>query len=169
MKHIFSYNKFNDEALDNIVESGYALTQAFLEGKGKTHEYSEANKKFNEEFMRFCAESNVMKYNGLEDIKNPMVYGDNTFLQKFNVVLAQILTPVVPTVVSAGYDQLFDTVQVGFGDSGKFTVESNELFIVNDLAEGIRNGAQQTASNTEYTLQAQRQSVSLFVDWLKIA
>ena len=40
MKHIFSYNKFNDEALDSIVESGYALTQAFLEGKGNTHEYS---------------------------------------------------------------------------------------------------------------------------------
>ena len=48
-------------------------------------------------------------------------------------------------------------------------VESNELFIVNDLAEGIRNGAQQTASNTEYTTQAQRQSISLYCDWLKIA
>lgn len=169
MKHIFSYNKFNDEALDNIVESGYALTQAFLEGKGNTHEYSEANSKFNEGLMRFCAEGNVMKYNGLEDIKNPMVHKNSAFLEKFDVVLAQILTPVIPTVVSAGYDQLFDTVQVGFGDSGKFSVESNELFIVNDLAEGIRNGAQQTASNTEYTLQAQRQSVSLYCDWLKIA
>lgn len=65
MKHIFSYNKFNDEALDGIVESGYALTQAFLEGKGNTHEYSEANKQFNESLMKFCAEGNVMNYSGL--------------------------------------------------------------------------------------------------------
>ena len=169
MKHIFSYNKFNDEALDNIVESGYALTQAFLEGKGNTHEYSEANKKFNEEFMRFCAEGNVMKYSGLEDIKNPMVYGDNAFLQKFDVVLAQILNPVIPTVVSSGYDQLYDVVQIGYGDSAAFRVNSNELFIVNDLAEGIRNGAQQTASDTEYTIQTQRQSISLYVDWYHVA
>lgn len=40
---------------------------------------------------------------------------------------------------------------------------------MNDLAEGIRNGAQQTASNTEYTLQAQRQSVSLYCDWYHVS
>lgn len=115
MKHIFSYNKFNDEALDGIVESGYALTQAFLEGKGNTHEYSEANKQFNESLMKFCAEGNVMNYSGLEDIKNPMVHKNSSFLEKFDVVLAQILTPVVPTVVASGYDQLYDVIQVGFG------------------------------------------------------
>lgn len=169
MKHIFSYNKFNDEALDGIVESGYALTQAFLEGKGNTHEYSEANKQFNESLMKFCAEGNVMNYNGLEDIKNPMVHKNSSFLEKFDVVLAQILTPVIPTVVASGYDQLYDVTQVGFGDSAAFQVESNELFIVNDLAEGIRNGAQQTASNTEYTIQAQRQTISLYCDWYHVA
>ena len=41
------------------------------------------------------------------------VNGD--LLELPDVVLAQILTPVIPTVVASGYDQLYDVTQVGFG------------------------------------------------------
>lgn len=54
-------------------------------------------------------------------------------------------------------------------DNAKYTVRSNELFIVNSLAEGIRNGAQQTSSDTEYTVTAKRESVSTYVDWYHVA
>ena len=48
-------------------------------------------------------------------------------------------------------------------------MDSNELFIVSSLAEGIARGGVQTASNTEYTIAAKREQISLYVDWLNIS
>ena len=71
----------------------------------------------------------------------------------------------IKTVENDGYQ----AVQVGFGDVAKYEVDSNELFIVNSLAEGIARGGVQTASNTEYTISAKREQISLYVDWLNIS
>ena len=64
---------------------------------------------------------------------------------------------------------MYDVVQVGGGDNAKYTVESNELFIVNDIAEGILRGGVQTAYNTEYTVQARRKQLAIYVDWYHVA
>ena len=48
-------------------------------------------------------------------------------------------------------------------------MDSNELFIVSSLAEGIARGGVQTASNTEYTVTAKREQVALHVDWYHVA
>ena len=74
---------------------------------------------------------------------------------------------VIPTVIASGYENLYETYQVGWGDNAKYTVESNEMFVVNDIAEGIARGGVQTSYNTEYTVQARPKQVSVYVDWLK--
>lgn len=169
MKQIFSYNKFNEDVADGLVETCYSLAQKSIEGKNNTPEYVEANKTFNEEFMKYCVENAGMKWSGLDMIKNPMVYKKSGFLETFDTILAGAITPVVPTVAAAGYEQLYDITQVGFGDVAKYEVDSNELFIVNSLAEGIARGGVQTASNTEYTISAKREQISLYVDWYHVA
>ena len=169
MKQIFSYNKFNEDVADGLVETCYSLAQKSIEGKNNTPEYVEANKTFNEEFMKYCVENAGMKWSGLDMIKNPMVYKKSGFLETFDTILAGAITPVVPTVAAAGYEQLYDVTQVGFGDVAKYEVDSNELFIVNSLAEAIARGGVQTASNTEYTIAAKREQISLYVDWLNIS
>ncbi len=169
MKQIFSYNKFNDEVADSLVETLVTLSQKSLEGKSNTADYQDANKQFSESFMKFCVESAGMSWTGMDMIKNPMVYKKQGFLETFDTIMAGAITPVVPTVAAMGYEQLYDVVQVGFGDSAKFTVDSNELFIVNSMAEGIARGGVQTASNTEYTIAAKREQVALYVDWLNIS
>lgn len=169
MRQMFSYTKFNDEVADNIVETFTTLVQKSIEGKNNTREYQEANAKLNETFMKYCVEAIPgAKFNSLEDVKNPMIHKDIFFIQKFNTVLAQAITPVVPTVIAAGYDELYDVTQVGYGDNAKYFVESNELFIVNDMAEGIARGGVQTTYNTEYTVQARRKQISIYVDWLTL-
>ena len=169
MRKVFSYTKFNDEIADNIVETFSTLVQKSLEGKNDTPEYQEANSKLNENFMRYCVESIPgVKFNSLEDVKSPMIHKDIFFLQKFNTILAQAITPIVPTVIASGYEQLYDVTQVGYGDNAKYFIESNELFIVNDIAEGIARGGVQTTYNTEYTVQARRKQISIYVDWLSI-
>lgn len=168
MKQIFSYNKFNDEVSDSLVETLITLAQKNLEGKAHSADYQDASKQFSESFMKFCVETAGMNWTGMDMIKNPMVHKKQNFLETFDTIMAGAITPIVPTVAAMGYEQLYDVVQVGFGDNAKFQVNSNELFIVNSLAEGIARGGVQTASNTEYTITAKREHVALYVDWLNI-
>ena len=49
------------------------------------------------------------------------------------------------------------------------TKTTNELFIVNDIAEGIARGGVQTTYGTEYTVTARRKQISIYVDWYHVA
>ena len=170
MKTIFNYNKFNNETQDTLVESFVALSRSFMAGKGNTTEYQEANKQFNEDFMRECVAAMPNgKFSSVEDMKNPMIHKNVFFLSQFDTILAQMITPVVPTVVAAGYENLYDVTQVGWGDNAKYFVESNEMFIVNDAAMGIARGGVQTMYDTEYTVQAHKKEVAAYVDWYHVA
>lgn len=170
MKQKFSYQKFNNEALDNIVETFALLTDKYLDGKSNTKEYQEANKALNEAFMTECAkEVAAFNYTGIEDVKEPMLYNSPYFIAKFDTILARVLTPVIPAVISRNYDQLYDLTQTGWGDSAKFEVESNELFLVSDIAEGVARGGVQTLLNTEYTISASPRQIATYVDWYLVA
>lgn len=169
MKQIFSYNKFNEDVADNLVESLITLSQKALEGKSNTAEYQDANNEFSAQFMQYCVEQGGMSWTGMDMVKSPMVYKKTGFLETFDTILAGAITPVVPTVAAMGYEQLYDVTQVGFGDNAKYTVDSNELFIVSSIAEGIARGGVQTASNTEYSISTERKQVSLYVDWYHVA
>ena len=118
MKKIFNYSKFNNETQDTLVESFGALCDAVMNGKADTAEYKEANREFNASFVKECA-SAMPSYNeetfSLEDMKNPMVHKNLFLLERFDTLLAQMITPVVPTVVAQGYENLYDVTQVGFG------------------------------------------------------
>lgn len=116
MKKIFNYQKFNNETLDGIVETFCALSDAYMEGKADTKEYRDANAALNETFMKFCVESIPnATFTSIEDVKNPMVHQNYAFTTAFDTVLARVLTPVIPTVIARGYEQLMDVVQVGWG------------------------------------------------------
>lgn len=157
MKRIFNYHVFNDEKLDSLVETFNLLVEKYSEGKSGTPEYNETNSKFNENIVRVCMEAIPgYTFNSVADVKNPMVHKDLFFLQRFNTILAQAITPAVPVVASNDYNQLYDVMQVGFGDNAKYTVDSNELYIVNSIAEGIARGGVQTVANNEYTVTASR-------------
>mgnify|MGYP003295747949 CR=1 FL=1 len=171
MKKMFNYNKFNNEVQDTLVESFVALSNAVIEGKADTQEYKDANKQFNEDFMKECCAA-MPSYNeenfSLEDMKNPMINGDMFMLHRFDTLLAQMITPVVPTVVASGFENLYDVTQVGWGDNAKYEVQSNEMFVVNDAAMGIARGGVLTQFDTEYTVQAHKKEVGAYVDWLNI-
>lgn len=172
MKKIFNYNKFSEDRLNTLVESFGALCDAVIEGKSNTAEYKEANKAFNEEFMKECA-SAMPLYNeenfSLEDLKNPMIHKNPFLLERFDTILAQAISPVVPTVIANGYEDLYDVTQVGYGDNAKYKVESNEMFIVNDAAKGIARGGVLTQFDTEYTVTAHKKEVACSVDWYHVA
>jgi hypothetical protein len=169
MRQTFSYVKFNNETADTLVLSFNKLVDLSLEGKNETTEYKEANKCFSETLVEYCLEGTGIEYTGIDVIKNPMVNTNYMFTSRFSTILAQAITPAVPTIAATGYDTLFDVTQIGWGDNAKYTVDSNELFIVNDIAEGVARGGVQTTYNNEYTVTARRKQISTFVDWYHVA
>ena len=77
MRKIFNYNKFNSDVQNTLVESFGALCDSYMDGKANTAEYQEANKQFNEEFMKECVSAIPhTEFSGLEMMKNPMINGD---------------------------------------------------------------------------------------------
>lgn len=169
MRQNFTYNKFGIEAADTLVDSFNGLVEMALANKTKTDEYKEANKLFSENIIQYCVEQIPgVTYTGIEMIKNPMIHTNGFFTTTFNNILAQAITPAVPTVAASGYDVLYDVTQVGYGDAATYTVDSNELFIVNDVAEGVGRGGKQTIYNNEYSITAKKKQISIFVDWYHV-
>lgn len=119
MKKIFNYNKSNlNETQQNLVEKFGMLCDKYMEGKSATPEYLAANKEFNEAFMKDCyaarPDADVEHFN-VEMLKNPMENSNLFFINRFETLLAQMITPVVPTVIASGFENLYDVTQVGWG------------------------------------------------------
>lgn len=169
MKYTFAMAG-QDETIDSLVESfGVLVDQAKKKDFVENEEYKKNNKLFSESLIKYCLESNGIEYTGLEMLKNPMVTNRGSFKETFDTVLAQIITPIMPKLTSEKYATLYDVKQVGFGDNALYTVDSDQLFIVNETAEGIARGGIQTLYNNEYTVRASKKSISVGVDWYHVA
>ena len=130
----FSYAPGLDEQEEKLVLAFNELVSEYRENKSNSKEYKEHNAKFTEAFVKHCVEAAGKTYTGLDMVKNPQLSIHNSrFVETFNTVLAQMITPAVPEVTSQNYNELYDVTQVGFGDVAKFEVESNEYFIVYDI------------------------------------
>ena len=170
MKQIFNYQKFNDETLDGMVETFSVLVDKYLDGKSDTKEYKEANAELTKAFMKYCVERIPdVKFNSLEDVRNPMIHNSIFFTQAFDTVMAAVYTPAIPTVLARNYQNFWEVVQVGWGENAKYSVKSNEMFIVNDLAEGVARGGLQTSYDTEYSVAAHPRQIATYVDWYHVA
>ena len=55
--------------------------------------------------------------------------------------------------------------QVGFGETARFIIESNDLFKVNAKAEGVRKGVDQPIFDDEITLNARPCTIDAAIDW----
>ena len=169
MRQIFSHKMAGNEDIDSLVRAFEALVDANMQDKNGTDEYKENNKTFNEAMIKYCVENANMEFTGLDMIKDPMTTVKGSFKDTFTTVISEIITPIVPKVVSERYATLYDVAQVGFGDNAKYEVESNELFIVTEAAEGIARGGVQTLYNNEYSVSATKKEITVGVDWYRVA
>lgn len=167
--YTFAYAGKND-TLDSLVSSfGELVDMRQRKDFSNDKEYKEKNAIFNEAVIKYCCEESGREFESLDMVKDPMVTGRTSFKETFDTVIAQIITPIIPKVTSEKYASLYDVSQVGFGDNGKYMVESNELFIINEEAEGIARGGMQTLYNDEYTVKATKRTVTIGIDWYLVA
>lgn len=169
-KLMFNYHTDRlDDAGNDIVVAFSELVSDFRNKKSDSKEYKDKNAIFCESISKYCVEGAGLNWTDSSMLKNPQITYNTNFTTKFSTILAEMITPIVPALVSSEYNRFFDVTHVGWGDSAKYEVESNELFIVYDMAEGIARQNQQTAYNTEYSVQAHKKTISTFVNLYHVA
>ena len=73
----------------------------------------------------------------------------------FSIQFRHSITVIVPEVVNETFEAyIAETHQVGYGETARFKIESNDLFKVNEKAEGVRKGVDQPMYDDEFTVHA---------------
>lgn len=197
IKHYFGLNTIAPafKALDAdakvLVEQGHTCAKMYQAEKAKKHMDSDSNAKnfasilsdtavdgrmeLNNKFMEGLVRYSLSKAGidttnfTMEDIKNPQLHNKVLFKETFNAVIAQILTPVVPALVSATFMDFADVANVNWGDTARFVVRSNDTFYATRMAEGVIGGATQRLYNNELTLNPEPYNIKTAVDWYQVA
>ena len=173
MRKYFEYNRTDNEEFNALVDCTLDLARQRYEGnvvanyKEKNAELIKAMGKKMLEGTRYEAD---FEANGLDMFKNPMVKNNSTVRDNFNAVIAQVINAIVPEVVNDTFEAFIAEVrQVGYGDTARFITESNDLFKVNEKAEGVRKGVDQPMYDDEITVNARPVEISTHIDWYPFA
>lgn len=169
MRKYFNYRRSNDEAFNSLVDATLELARAKYEGK-QVSDYSEKNAMLIESMGRKMVEGTRYEADfeseGMKVFERPMVRNNSLVRENFNAVIAQITNAIVPEVVNDTFSRFLSEVhQVGFGETARFIIESNDLFKVNAKAEGVRKGVDQPVFDDEITLNARPCTIDAAIDW----
>lgn len=169
---MFNYNK-RDEAFNDLIDEVVFFASAQLKGEA-IEGRDERLKQLNEGVVRYCAEGTrnekLFADAGLEACKDPRFYKNNDFLENYNLVIAEVINAILPMVASNDFSRyLADVRQIGWGDTARFIIKSNELYKVNEIAEGVNRGVLQPIYNDEMTVNTRKTEVAASVDWYQVA
>jgi hypothetical protein len=173
MKKLFAYNRQEDEAFNSLVDCALDLARASFEGK-RASDYDEKNKALLEGFAKRGVQgtsyADAYEAKGLAAYHSSMLHNNQNVRDNFNAVISQVITALVPEVVNNDFQNYIAEIhQVGYGDTARFIIESNDLFKVNAKAEGIRRGVDQPMYDNEYTVHAHPITISTHIDWYPFA
>lgn len=174
MLKMFNYKKsevalFND-VVDGIVDSA----RQHIEGIQNRKEYEEMQSDVCENLVKYCVSGTRYEdrfaNEGVELVKNPVVNSNHDFRENFDAVIAQVINATLPMTMSSRFaDTFMELHHVGWGDSARFIIDSNELYQVNELAEGIHRGALQPIYNNEVVVNPQPKEIAVSIDWYLLA
>ena len=174
MRKYFAYNRLAGDAdFNNVVDCTLDLARATFAGS-KAADYEEKNKEvlsaMAKQAVKGTPYAETYEAEGLACFNRSMVRNNTTVRDNFNAVISQIVTAIVPEVVNDEFERYIAEIhQVGYGDTARFIIESNELFKVNQKGEGIRRGVDQPMYDNEYTVNAHPIEISTHIDWYPFA
>lgn len=161
MFRTFNYIE-QDDNFNNVVEATLDLARANADaGKNPLpSDYSEKVKALNYNIVKEIVKGTKFEEKfaelGTAVLKNPNVRKNKEVQENFNAILAQVTTAILPEVTNNLFSRFISEVhQVGWGETARFTVESNDLMKVNRKAEGVRKGVDQPIYNDEFTVNAE--------------
>ena len=169
---MFSYTH-GTENFNAIVDETVLFADAYLNNKAiENKETRLYNLNYN--IAQYCAEGTrvqkIFEAKGLEALNDPHVVRDRDFTANFDAILAQIINPILPMV--SNFDMvrfLADVRQIGYGDTARFIIRSNELYKVNEIAEGVNRGVLQPIHNDEVTVNPRPIEIAAEIEWYHMA
>lgn len=169
----FEYSRSVDTEFNALVDSTLELARARYEGKVSA-DYAEKNSTLLTAMGKKAVEGTRYEADfeskGLEIFKAPNVRNSSVVRDNFNAVIAQVVNAIVPEVTNDVFSRFIAEVhQVGYGETARFIIESNELFKVNEKAEGLRKGVDQPMFDDEITVNARPVTIDAAIDWYPFA
>lgn len=173
MEKFFTYTKSADESFNSLVDCTLDLARSCYEGN-KTADYESKNRELLEAMGKKMVEGTRYEADfaseGMAIFNRPMVKTNSTVRDNFNAVIAQVVNAIVPEVVNDTFSRFIAEVhQVGYGETARFIIESNDLFKVNSKAEGVRKGVDQPMFDEEITVNARPITIDAAIDWYPFA
>lgn len=171
MMEMFNFNSQGqtfDAIITSVVDSAKARYESQVEpSKEELRLQNEAIVKYALEGTRFEAK---FEQEGLACMKNPQITKNETVRSNFEAVIAEVVNAIAPSVTSADYGRFLAEVrQVGWGDTARFVIRSNELFKVNEIAEGVNRGVLQPIFDNEVTVNPSPIEIATAIDWYAVA
>jgi len=172
--------------LEDLVEAGRELVKEYVAKNIKASDisfhadvnnyfknievekYAEDNEELLKNILQYAAKGLDYACESFADFKNRQLTTDPTFVARFNNVLAQILNPVIPDIVSEAFMGLADVSYVDYGDTASFEIDSNETFYVKEIAEGVQRGAMQRLYKNEATINPTPKQIRIELPWYEI-
>lgn len=169
---MFNY-RHGSEAFNDNVEETVAFAAAQLEGK--ILENADERKKnlcysVSKDMLSGTRYEKLFEEKGLDAMKDPRVIKNGDVQENFNAFIAQIINPILPMVSNLDFVRFFAEVrQVGYGDTARFIVRSNELYKVNEIASGVNRGILQPIHDDEITVNASPIEIAAEIDFYAVA
>lgn len=176
MFKVFNYVKTSDEAFNSLVDNSIDLARKVKDGSMSAYDaaYQEKLQALNfaigKKITLGSAYQDAFETDGLAIFKSPNVQNCDTIRSNFNAVIAQVVNVIIPEVTNDVYSRFISEVhQVGWGETARFQIESNDLFKVNRKAEGVRKGVNQPMFDDEITVDAEPIEIATAIDWYPFA
>jgi hypothetical protein len=172
MLKMYSYNK-KSEDFNNIINEVVAFAAAELQNKTIENK-DERLANLNDAIIKYSVSGTryegLYEEKGVECFKDPRVQKSNDVLENFNAIIAEIINPILPMVSNEDFIRFFaDVKQIGWGDTARFIVHSNELYKVNEIAEGALRGTMQIIHDDELVINTRNIEITTEVDFYQVA
>lgn len=143
------------------------------EGK---YSYAAVNRGFQRDLLLFCAErccsisGEVAPTNMEEFRRNQRKFmSDSTFLKLLAGISTEIVTPMLPTVMSSGLGWLADMWTVPIGQTKELDIMSNDIFLFEDDSWGAsRSKPVNTLYNKTVTLNPRLRTARASMKWYQL-
>lgn len=171
---VFNYHQSDDEMFNTIVDAVGESVRLTVENK-RDEKYDEMQRDICSNVAKYIVKDNPryskeFEKKGSEILKNANVTKNQTVRENFNAVIAEIINVAIPTTASKAFgDTFMEMHQVGWGDTARFLISSNDLFQVNEIAEGVLRGVLQPIYNDEITVNCGTMEVATSIDWYAVA
>ena len=173
MLKMFNYRKRNDEVFNSIIDETVAFAAAQMNGR-ELENKADRLKNLNEAVIKYSMSGTryeaLYEEMGAAAFKDPRVIKNSDVQENFNAIIAEMINPILPMVSNEDFIRFFaDVRQIGWGDTARFVVRSNELYKVNTVAEGVLRGTMQIIHDNEITVNTQNVEIVTETDWYQIA